>query len=73
MVVSLLGVLKSGAAYLPLDPEYPVERLTFTLMDSNAKRLITTSAIYDRLLGETDSSRSAASDPDCVKGVTSKR
>ncbi|NDB70053.1 MAG: non-ribosomal peptide synthetase, partial [Methylocystaceae bacterium] len=27
MVVSLLGVLKSGAAYLPLDPEYPVERL----------------------------------------------
>ncbi|MFM9152963.1 MAG: AMP-binding protein, partial [Methylocystis sp.] len=63
MVVSLLGVLKSGAAYLPLDPDYPVERLTFMLGDSNAKRLITTSSIYDRLLSETDSLRSAAFDP----------
>jgi len=63
MVVLSLGVLKSGAAYLPLDPEYPVERLTFMLTDSNAKRLITTSAIYDRLLSETASARSAASDP----------
>ena len=53
MVVSLLGVLKSGAAYLPLDPDYPVERLTFMLTDSNAKRLITTKEIYERLLSET--------------------
>ncbi|MFM8646895.1 MAG: condensation domain-containing protein, partial [Methylocystis sp.] len=52
MVVSLLGVLKNGAAYLPLDPEYPVERLAFMLRDSNARRLITTSEIYERLLGE---------------------
>ncbi|MFM8647452.1 MAG: non-ribosomal peptide synthetase, partial [Methylocystis sp.] len=63
MVVSLLGVLKSGAAYLPLDPEYPVERLAFMLRDSNARRLITTSEIYERLLGEMDATRSAASDP----------
>jgi len=67
MVVSLLGVFKSGAAYLPLDPDYPVERLTFMLTDSNAKRLITTSVIYERLLGETDPPRSAASDPDASK------
>ncbi|NBT97478.1 MAG: hypothetical protein EBT43_06660, partial [Methylocystaceae bacterium] len=64
MVVSLLGVLKSGAAYLPLDPEYPVERLNFMLTDSNAKRLITTSSIYDRLLSEIDSTRRASSYPD---------
>ncbi|MFM9162004.1 MAG: AMP-binding protein, partial [Methylocystis sp.] len=63
MVVSLLGVLKSGAAYLPLDPEYPVERLQFMLTDSNAKRLITTKVIHDRLLSEKDSPRSVASDP----------
>ncbi|NBT97455.1 MAG: non-ribosomal peptide synthetase, partial [Methylocystaceae bacterium] len=53
MVVSLLGVLKSGAAYLPLDPDYPVERLHFMLADSNAKCLITAREIYDRLSGDT--------------------
>ncbi|MFM8646492.1 MAG: AMP-binding protein, partial [Methylocystis sp.] len=52
MVVSLLGVLKSGAAYLPLDPEYPVERLAFMLMDSNARRLIATSEVYARIIGD---------------------
>ncbi|NDB69357.1 MAG: non-ribosomal peptide synthetase, partial [Methylocystaceae bacterium] len=50
MVVSLLGVLKSGAAYLPLDPDYPVERLRFMLTDSRARLLIATRAIYDRVL-----------------------
>ncbi len=34
MVIGLLGILKSGAAYLPLDPEYPTERLRFMLEDS---------------------------------------
>ncbi|NBS35275.1 MAG: hypothetical protein EBS82_05460, partial [Methylocystaceae bacterium] len=63
MVVSLLGVLKSGAAYLPLDPEYPVERLQFMLADSNAKRLITTHEIYARLLGEADSAQTVSSHP----------
>ena len=57
MVVALLGVLKSGAAYLPLDPDYPVERLTFMLTDSNAKRLITTKEIYERLLGGTEAAQ----------------
>jgi len=34
MVVSLLGIVKSGAAYLPLDPAYPQERLAFMLEDA---------------------------------------
>ena len=34
MVIGLLGILKSGAAYLPFDPEYPMERLRFMLEDS---------------------------------------
>jgi amino acid adenylation domain-containing protein len=40
MVVGLLGVLKAGAAYLPLDPTYPRERLAFMLEDSQARVLI---------------------------------
>jgi len=34
MIVGLLAILKSGGAYLPLDPSYPVERLTFMLQDA---------------------------------------
>ena len=40
MMVALLGVLKAGAAYLPLDPGYPEERLSYILKDSDAVALI---------------------------------
>ena len=45
MVVALLAILKSGAAYLPLDPEYPSARMSFMLEDANASLLVTTSSI----------------------------
>ncbi len=41
LVAALLGVLKSGAAYLPLDPDYPRERLAYMLADSGATVLLT--------------------------------
>ncbi|WP_405169073.1 non-ribosomal peptide synthetase [Paenibacillus sp. FSL H3-0286] len=41
MVVALLGVLKAGAAYVPIDPTYPVDRLTYMLEDSGVAFLIT--------------------------------
>jgi amino acid adenylation domain-containing protein len=40
MVVAQLGVLKSGAAYLPLDPTYPAERIAYMLEDSGAKFVV---------------------------------
>ena len=42
MVVALLGILKAGAAYLPLDPRYPRERLGVILADAGPARIITT-------------------------------
>jgi len=44
MVVGLLGVLKAGGAYLPIDPTYPAERLCFMLQDAGASILLTHSA-----------------------------
>ncbi len=41
MIVGLLGILKAGGAYLPLDPEYPQERLSFMLEDSQVEVLLT--------------------------------
>lgn len=40
-VISVLGVLKAGGCYLPLDPEYPAERIKYMLDDSQARILIT--------------------------------
>ncbi|WP_454802741.1 non-ribosomal peptide synthetase [Mucilaginibacter phyllosphaerae] len=41
LIISLLAVLKTGAAYVPLDPEYPKDRIEFMLDDSAATILIT--------------------------------
>ncbi len=41
MIVGILGVLKAGGAYLPVDPAYPLERIKFMLEDSDANILLT--------------------------------
>ena len=41
MLVALLGILKSGAAYVPLDPSYPEKRLAFMVSDAQIECLIT--------------------------------
>ncbi|WP_405089108.1 amino acid adenylation domain-containing protein [Microbispora sp. NBC_01389] len=42
LIVALLAVLKTGAAYVPIDPGYPPERVAYLLADSNAAVLVTT-------------------------------
>ena len=49
LVVALLGILKAGAAYLPLETEYPAERLRFILNDSAAPILVTQKSLSDRI------------------------
>ncbi|MEW6737272.1 MAG: amino acid adenylation domain-containing protein, partial [Acidobacteriota bacterium] len=45
LIVALFAILKSGAAYLPLDPTYPQERLSFMLADSQADLLLSYSGL----------------------------
>ncbi|MEA2175919.1 MAG: hypothetical protein QOD00_3511, partial [Blastocatellia bacterium] len=49
LVVGLLGVLKAGGAYLPLDPQYPQERLRWMLEDSGAQVVLTEARLLDRI------------------------
>lgn len=49
MVASMLAVLKTGAAYLPLDPEFPADRISYMLEDAKSSCIITTEEIAARL------------------------
>lgn len=51
MVVAMLGVWKAGAAYVPLDPQYPQERLKLMLGDATAKLVITESNVREKVEG----------------------
>ena len=49
MVVALIGVLKAGRAYLPMDPKYPKDRIAFMLGDSGARILLTQESLINGL------------------------
>ncbi len=49
MIVAMLAVLKSGGAYVPIDPNYPVERIAFILEDTHASICICSLSKMDRL------------------------
>jgi amino acid adenylation domain-containing protein len=49
LISTLLAVLKSGAAYVPLDPDYPQQRLEFMITDAKVDLVVTTTPLLDRL------------------------
>ncbi|HEY6350740.1 MAG TPA: amino acid adenylation domain-containing protein, partial [Candidatus Angelobacter sp.] len=49
MVVGILGILKAGGVYVPLDPGYPVERLAYMLEDAQIPVLLTQQALLGKL------------------------
>ncbi|MEU8748296.1 amino acid adenylation domain-containing protein [Streptomyces parvulus] len=51
MVAGLLGVLKAGAAFLPVDPEYPADRIAFMLRDAAPVQVLTSRDVAARLPG----------------------
>ncbi|MEE8585089.1 MAG: amino acid adenylation domain-containing protein, partial [Acidobacteriota bacterium] len=51
MVIGLVGILKAGAGYLPLDPSDPEERLTFMLNDAGAQSVLSQEHLLSRLPG----------------------
>ena len=64
MLVGLLGIFKAGAAYLPLDPAYPKERLAFMIEDAGVEVVVTQEELKDRT---PDSVRRVCLDSDWKK------
>jgi len=65
MVAGILGILKTGGAYLPIDPDYPQERIDFMLKESGAKIRLTLNELYK--LVDSPSSLSVSFVPSVAK------
>ena len=77
MVIALLGIMKAGGAYLPLDPDYPKDRLRIILEDSRVPILLTQRSLLTRLpasamqvicldAGWEELAGEGSSNPECV-------
>jgi amino acid adenylation domain-containing protein/non-ribosomal peptide synthase protein (TIGR01720 family) len=66
LVVAIMAVLKAGAAYLPLDPDHPADRLALMLDDAKAACLITVTRAADRLPDNGQLTRLVLDDPRVV-------
>lgn len=54
-VVGMLGILKAGGAYLPIDPEYPEERIAFMIRDSETRWIVTPECYADKNMDGVES------------------
>ncbi|MDQ0297941.1 nonribosomal peptide synthetase DhbF [Salibacterium salarium] len=70
MIVGMLAILKSGAAYLPLDPNYPRERISYMINDANPVCIITNSQLSSEFFYQ-ESPLVVIDDPDVVVALES--
>ncbi|MBV8994528.1 MAG: amino acid adenylation domain-containing protein, partial [Pseudonocardiales bacterium] len=63
MIVAVMGVLKAGAAYLPLDPDYPAARTELMLTDANPALLVTTTQTTASIPDDASTPRLVIDDP----------
>ena len=74
LVIAILATLKAGAAYLPLDPDYPQKRLALLIEDACPKCILTTSNLCDRLpRDQRPGRRSICIDDKVVLGELARR
>ena len=66
MIFGMLGILKSGAGYMPIDPRYPSERINYMIDDSNISLLLT-HRIHDALNMQISSERIICMDDDSIQ------
>jgi amino acid adenylation domain-containing protein len=69
LVVTLLGVLKAGAAYLPVDPDYPAQRIEFMLADARPVAIVSPSQTLAALPGASATTLIPLDDPAIVAAV----
>ena len=66
LVAAMFGILKSGAAYLPIDPDYPQDRIEYMLDDSKAKLYITEKDIDSLLKNDNADNPNVAMSSDSI-------
>ncbi|WP_440705188.1 amino acid adenylation domain-containing protein, partial [Cysteiniphilum sp. E12A11] len=66
MIIGILGILKSGAAYVPIDPNYPSDRIQYILDDTKAPLILSQSQYTPRLVSISDA-KIISLDNDCYQ------
>ncbi|WP_369822159.1 amino acid adenylation domain-containing protein [Saccharomonospora sp. CUA-673] len=72
MIIALFGILKAGAVYLPLDPDYPNDRLAYMISDARPAAFVTDAAALAKLGGAVPGEGAVVriDDPDVLHGST---
>ncbi|MGA5729172.1 amino acid adenylation domain-containing protein [Streptomyces seoulensis] len=68
-VVGLLGILKAGAAFVPVDPDHPARRQAYMLADSGARVVLTQTRLRASLPDDVDATVLALDDPEAWAGA----